>query len=240
MADRQQQAWAAGAEGERLVAASLAPLELDGWILLHDVRWPGRDRANLDHVAVGPGGVVVVDSKNWSGEVTVDDGVLRVGTWRKDHELDAVASAVADVAALLPSERRHLVRGALCLVQHDITARPTSPGVAVVGRGGFAATLRSLPTRLAPADVAEVADTLRTHLLSPPSPGRRETRRRRTSLPRRRPAGRRATRGPRTRSSTGGVLLDGAVRIGIVLVIAWFAVTQLPELGNAVIASQVP
>ncbi|WP_407923750.1 nuclease-related domain-containing protein [Arthrobacter cheniae] len=31
-------------------------LELQGWRMLHDVHWPGRPKANIDHIAVGPGG----------------------------------------------------------------------------------------------------------------------------------------------------------------------------------------
>src|SRR6478735_1410466 len=61
-------AWDAGAVGERMVADKLSELVPRGWYVLHDVHWPGRPKATLDHVLVGPGGVVVVDSKNWTGE----------------------------------------------------------------------------------------------------------------------------------------------------------------------------
>ena len=33
---------------------------------------------NIDHLAVGPGGVFLLDSKNWGGEVSVDDGLATV------------------------------------------------------------------------------------------------------------------------------------------------------------------
>ena len=75
-AERRQLAWEAGAEGERLTAKALAALPA-GWVVLHDVHWPGRPLANLDHIAVGPGGVVIIDSKNWTGKVQVRDGTLR-------------------------------------------------------------------------------------------------------------------------------------------------------------------
>lgn len=67
-----EHAWSAGADGEEQVADALTGLEQLGWVVLHDVAWPGRPRANLDHVLVGPGGVLVVDTKNWSGTVAVD------------------------------------------------------------------------------------------------------------------------------------------------------------------------
>jgi Nuclease-related domain len=68
---RRQASWTAGAEGEQRTAAELARLAGKGWQVLHDVHWPGRPFANIDHIAVGPAGVVVIDSKNWSGPVEV-------------------------------------------------------------------------------------------------------------------------------------------------------------------------
>lgn len=51
--------------GERVVAEQLEPLKQEGWRIFHDV--PGasaQGRAfNLDHVAVGPGGVFVIETK---------------------------------------------------------------------------------------------------------------------------------------------------------------------------------
>lgn len=220
-AEAQQRAWAAGAEGERLVGQALTPLEAEGWVLLHDVRWPGRARANLDHVAIGPGGTVVVDSKNWSGDVTVRGGVLRVGSWRKDRDLDAVASAAGAVAALLPPDRRSQVRGALCLVRQDVAAHGSASGVAIVGRGSLVETLRSLPPVLSPADVADTVARLRPHLLAP-APGAPD------ATARRHPAGRQqAPRRARRLLVTPAA--DRLVRIVIALLVVWFALTQLPS-----------
>ena len=73
---RRAEAFEKGAAGEERTAEVLARLPA-GWTAIHDVRWPSRRLANIDHVVVGPGGIFVVDSKNWSGRVTVDTGVLR-------------------------------------------------------------------------------------------------------------------------------------------------------------------
>jgi hypothetical protein len=43
-----------------------APLERHGWAILHDVAIPGSP-ANIDHLAIGPGGVLVIDSKQYRG-----------------------------------------------------------------------------------------------------------------------------------------------------------------------------
>jgi hypothetical protein len=48
-------AWRRGAAGERRTARLLGPLERQGWAVLHDLAVPGS-RANLDHLAIGPGG----------------------------------------------------------------------------------------------------------------------------------------------------------------------------------------
>lgn len=57
--------WAKGAAGERKTARLLRPLARRGYTVLHDRALPGS-RANVDHLVIGPAGVIVVDSKNWS------------------------------------------------------------------------------------------------------------------------------------------------------------------------------
>jgi hypothetical protein len=115
---RQQQqlrAWTQGAEGERLVARAIESLAPYGWTSLHDLRWPGRQQANIDHVAIGPGGLLVIDAKNWSGAVTVQDGVLRQNGYRRDREVEGVAQATAAVTALLAPQHRAVVAAVICL-----------------------------------------------------------------------------------------------------------------------------
>ena len=99
--ERSAAAWDKGWQGEQLVGAQLDLLRADGWHVLHDVRWPKRPRANIDHVAVGPGGVLVVDAKNWSGELTVVGGRLRQDRSPRDREVTAVAEAGRAVAGQL-------------------------------------------------------------------------------------------------------------------------------------------
>ena len=55
--------------GERRPRRSARPcnaLEGRGWRVLHDRRWPGSTRANIDHLVIGPPGVAVVDTKHWA------------------------------------------------------------------------------------------------------------------------------------------------------------------------------
>ena len=55
-----------GLEGERSVALELSGLS-DEYLLLNDVMLPGA-RGNSDHVLVGPTGVFVFETKNYSGK----------------------------------------------------------------------------------------------------------------------------------------------------------------------------
>jgi hypothetical protein len=74
-------AWRRGAAGERRTARLLGPLERHGWAVLHDLAVPGS-RANIDHLVIGPGGVLVIDSKHYRGRLRLDpSGRLRHGRY---------------------------------------------------------------------------------------------------------------------------------------------------------------
>ena len=155
-AQRQQRAWAVGAEGERLVAATLETLAPYGWTALHDLHWPGRPQANIDHIAIGPGGVAVIDAKNWSGHVAVEAGTLRQNGYRRDREVEGAAQAAQAVAALFQPQHRSSVYAIICLASQEQTPTECPPGVVVAGRLQLAQLLLSLPTHFTPYDVADI------------------------------------------------------------------------------------
>lgn len=68
--------WAVGAEGERKLGAGLDGLREEGVVALHDRLRPGT-KANIDHLAIAPSGVWVIDAKRYKGEVATKD----VGGW---------------------------------------------------------------------------------------------------------------------------------------------------------------
>ena len=79
-----------GNEGELQIASRLDVLDGAGWHVLHDRRKNARSPANLDHVIIGPPGVMVIDAKNWSGGLLkLDDRGMKLGGWRKDDALHA-------------------------------------------------------------------------------------------------------------------------------------------------------
>lgn len=124
---RRTEVWAQGAVGEERVAESLDALSEVGVISLHDRRIPGT-RANIDHIAVTPWGVWVVDAKRYLDkrpDVVVEGGFfgvggttrLTVGGRRRDELVDGVLRQVARVRAVVDDAIP--VRGALAFVDAD-------------------------------------------------------------------------------------------------------------------------
>ena len=106
-----------GADGEEVTAKALMALPSE-WVVLHDLRWPGRRFANIDHVVVGPGGVFVIDSKNWSGSVTLNGVVLRQNGRSREKTVASCADAGLAVAGLVPLYANY-VHPVLCFVEQD-------------------------------------------------------------------------------------------------------------------------
>lgn len=108
-----------GADGETATAQALAALPQDEWTVFHDVRWPGRRFANVDHIAIGPGGVFVIDSKNWSGRVEVRDSILRQNGYQRETTVAAAAEAAIAVSVTIPVPLQCLAVPVLCFVRED-------------------------------------------------------------------------------------------------------------------------
>jgi Nuclease-related domain/AAA domain/UvrD-like helicase C-terminal domain len=95
-----QRAWAAGGRGEQSVVRVLVGMDDAGWHVLPDRRWPGTSTANIDVLVVGPGGVFVVDVKNWR-DVSVEGGRLWRGEADADDELRKLVDQTTAVEAVL-------------------------------------------------------------------------------------------------------------------------------------------
>ncbi len=169
-AERDERAWAAGATGERLVAEKLEELTARGWLVLHDVRWPGRPKANLDHIMVGPGGVVVIDAKNWTGNVEVRNGILRQNGYSRARETDAALQQAASVSALLEPQHRFLVQTWLCMAGQPELETTTTNGVKIQGLGSLTAAMDALPPVLNPDEVEAIHSYLKQLLVGRGSP----------------------------------------------------------------------
>jgi hypothetical protein len=87
----QARTWQRGAHGERRTARLLDRLTRDSYVVFHDLAVPGKTSVNVDHLAIGPTGVFVIDSKQWTGNVHQSaDGL----TWHNHYRLDRTLETV--------------------------------------------------------------------------------------------------------------------------------------------------
>jgi Nuclease-related domain len=97
----QARTWQRGAQGERRTARLLDRLTRDGYVVFHDLALPNSD-ANVDHLAIGPTGVFVIDSKQWTGSVQQGpDGLAWHNHYRLDRTLETVGWEAETVGRLL-------------------------------------------------------------------------------------------------------------------------------------------
>jgi Nuclease-related domain len=154
-------AWRRGAAGERRTAQLLDPLERHGWAVLHDLAVP-RSQANIDHLVIGPGGVFVIDSKQYRGRLQFDpSGRLWHGRYPLTPTLRAVSFEADQAAQVLP-DPGVVVRPIMAI--HGAQApwgKVVTQGVPVVAARHLPSMLRSRPAVLGPERVAWLADQAR-------------------------------------------------------------------------------
>ena len=165
---RAAERWERGAAGEAETATHLEALRAQGWVVFHDVRWPGRPRANIDHIAVGPGGVFVIDSKNWAGSIAVRDDVLVQNGRRRESAVVGAGEAALAITGILGNLP---ATGVLCFVRDEAVAG-WARDVMVCSTSTLADMLTSRPQVLHPSAVARVAGQLSSRLSSASEPAR--------------------------------------------------------------------
>ncbi len=156
--------WAQGARGEQRTARQLARLIRQGWVVFHDLAIPGSG-ANADHLVIGPGGVFLLDSKNWRGRLAFTaDGTL----WHGSYPLTATLATIGWEA--------HAIAAALVIPGHSIQpiivvhgsqipwGEQYLGGVAVLPASRLVATLLALPPQLIDQDVAQLANRAMSRL----------------------------------------------------------------------------
>jgi hypothetical protein len=105
----QARTWQRGAHGERRTARLLDRLTRDGFVVFHDLAVPGSD-ANVDHLVIGPTGLFVIDSKQWTGHVQQGgDGLAWHNHYRLDRTLETVRWEAQVVGRLLGTRAVALV-----------------------------------------------------------------------------------------------------------------------------------
>jgi Nuclease-related domain len=97
----QARSWQRGAAGERHTARLLDRLTRDGYVVFHDLAIPGSP-ANVDHLVIGPSGVFVIDSKQWTGSVQQGaDGLAWHNHYPLDRTLETVRWEAQTISSLL-------------------------------------------------------------------------------------------------------------------------------------------
>ena len=220
-----------GAHGERATAAILDALRHEGWAVFHDVKWPGRPRANIDHVVVGPPGIYVIDSKNWSGRIDVRDNTFRCKGRRQDKTVAAAGDAALAVAGLVSAPAAATARSVLCFVREEHLAG-WCYDVMVCSTGNLREMLLTRPPALTPVQVRMAGLELDIAFRSAaqaaiPSPAQRPVGGRQMPMPRV------PTPSPRRHNSRSrkkrGPQLFGLL---LLVVLAMIGVTQLPRLAS--------
>jgi hypothetical protein len=154
-------AWQRGAAGERHTARLLDPLARHGWAVLHDLTIPGS-RANLDHLVIGPGGVFVIDSKQYRGRLQLDStGRLWHGHYPLAPTLRAVDFEADQAARVLPDPGVALVPIVAVHGAQVPWGKIVIDGVPVVSARRLPRMLGQLPVVLRPERVAWLADQAR-------------------------------------------------------------------------------
>jgi Nuclease-related domain len=128
----QARTWQRGAAGERRTAHLLDRLTREGFVIFHDLAVPGS-QANVDHLAIGPTGVFIIDSKQWTGQVHQSaDGLAWHNHYRLDRTLETVRWEAQTIGRLLGTHTAALlcVHGA-----HVHGGGVDAQGVAIVPAG---------------------------------------------------------------------------------------------------------
>lgn len=122
-------AWATGARGEEHLGRRLDGLVRPGVHVLHDRRIP-PGKSNIDHIAVCPSGVFVIDAKKYKDRpiLRVEGGLIRprteklmVGSRDRTNLVVGVQKQIDDVRAALESADlgQIPVGGMLCFVEAE-------------------------------------------------------------------------------------------------------------------------
>lgn len=166
---RKWKQWWKGQAGEKAVIEALSALS-DEYILINDLTLPSN-RGNIDHFLVGPNGLFVLETKNYSGETECwEDEWLVNGRGIKSLSKQAKANAVAvrtSLAKLLPNsekQRRWFVVAILIFVNKQASLKLHRPTVTVTRLNDLANFVLNYPRRisLSPQERKEIV----YHLLS--------------------------------------------------------------------------
>ena len=144
-------AWRDGARGERATARLLRHVDRHGYVVLHDVAIPGTP-ANADHLLIGPPGVILIDSKHYTGQIGQGpDGRIWHNRYPMDQTLRGLRLETQAISAALGVG----VRPVMCVHHAQVAHGGLRVGeVEILPAGRLRGMLRDSGQQLGEADVA--------------------------------------------------------------------------------------
>lgn len=165
-ADTDERAWRRGIEGEQVVGAALDKAGKHGWKVLHSI--PFGLESDIDHLAIGPGGVVLINTKHHHGaKVTVRQGGIYVNGSQTKHVLQVRAQAKRAAKALSVALGKPVdVRGCVAihnggLKEPEVKFAHHFKDVWVVTRWNIVRVLRKAEPVLTPEQVEAIYEVAR-------------------------------------------------------------------------------
>lgn len=156
-------AWRVGAEGEEKTARYLDGLDTAGFVVLNDRRGAGYG-GNLDHIAIGPTGVWVIETKSYRGEVVIRGDRLEINDQPRDKIIDQVYREAVAVQIAMGDRLTDLgltVTPVLCLHRAKLGWLDKSVrGVRLVDGRGLVKLMRGGNRRLSDDNVQSLAAEL--------------------------------------------------------------------------------
>ena len=161
-----ERAWRKGAEGEERVGPVLDRLAKRGWRTLHSI--PVGENSDIDHLAIGPGGVVLVNTKHHPGaKITITKYGVTINGSKTEHVKQVREQAKrahtllnasgAQVDTVLPCVA--IYNGGMLAPDTTIAGKPS--GVLVVTNWNIGTNLKRLDPVLSESDVDRIFEIAR-------------------------------------------------------------------------------
>jgi len=148
------------AASEATIERIVATLTEHGWRFADHL---SSDACPIDQIAVGTGGVFIIDHVDWTGRISCDDSVLHQNGQPRELAVARCADAALHVASLLPAELVGHVHPVLCFLR-DEQLNGWARDVSVCSTASLEQFLLSRPSVLPPERVAPVLAQLRSML----------------------------------------------------------------------------
>lgn len=159
-----------GIKGENSVIAHLSTLP-DSYYLINDVKI-GSDRGNIDHIVLGPNGIFVIESKNYSGIIECNGDKWDRIYEDKIYEINSPSKQVKRNAMKIKKIIEHTnyrevlsnlwVNGIVVFTNPDINLKIMNPTVPVLKVEELAEYIANKKDNivLSPKEIRELADVI--------------------------------------------------------------------------------